>query len=783
MSFVTHVCHWPRQIEARKDHIWICEDVLNSVLRQFAHRQAYRRNVSFFPGPLEARKRASKRRMVNVAPAADSSALDPSLLAGLGKHGQGGNWHWQRPSQTSDKSLESQSQSYVFAASQKAEQSVGASLLPSCLTGLPPPPPPPPPQQEPLYEPASLESSSQPTLYTKERNVFVERLKLCKDVPSLRRLSTDTGIEIRDYSRLGFRQLLLSEQPIPALLGFLEDPYLNRPKARNLKLFLEWHWNKCMNDGERTGFLDQVVPWIESEINVGKLSLGNIQHLVQFVSYVGTTSEDEDIKCRLAKAILGGLNRSHVFTFSEIKANTIAELLGALTTGIFTWQSQMLGHEIVHSLHELQKGALILRLSESILESFQSMAFLEQGGHTTSTNVVNIRTFFRVSQMLPSEMKRLVIARISRTLIDLQADARSCHSTWSEVLNLWWSSLAQYELFRLVSPSGLDSGIPRKVSSQSVEVIAQYLRHLNRYEEARFLLRYWWNASRSTLKLFDDLHARNEVLNSFAIMLKLVKFVPLEPGILSKLFDLLKLLQDSDSIIHIISRSRLSGIQVPIGIVLGAIRNHQDVGVHYSQKLFRSDPRILIEECPELAERLIKDHKLHPKLLWVYLRLKRTGVEVAISGNPYKLRKARASIYEMMALEISQRRDLTPRTRFRYVYKCYMQCKKEGLVRRDMSRALTWSGIIASLQIHEWVNTSKLRQILSVVRSVEGDDEADEVDRIVYDWRGDAIRHMRYRMRQHRISGNSHRPTVFDIGKRRPRLRRAIIKVNPRKRD
>lgn len=96
MSLRRHVCCVPLRLNAPKDHIWVSEDVLNSAMRHFAHGRIPRRHVGLAPGPLEARKRATKRRMMNLAQVGGGEGFDPGVLPGLGAP-ERVDWTWQSP--------------------------------------------------------------------------------------------------------------------------------------------------------------------------------------------------------------------------------------------------------------------------------------------------------------------------------------------------------------------------------------------------------------------------------------------------------------------------------------------------------------------------------------------------------------------------------------------------------------------------------------------------------------------------------------------------------------
>ena len=96
MSLRRHVHCLPLRLNAPQDHIWVSEDVLNCAMHRFAHCRVPRRHACLAPGPLEARKRATKRRMMNLAQIAEGGGFDPSVLPGMGAP-ERIEWKWQSP--------------------------------------------------------------------------------------------------------------------------------------------------------------------------------------------------------------------------------------------------------------------------------------------------------------------------------------------------------------------------------------------------------------------------------------------------------------------------------------------------------------------------------------------------------------------------------------------------------------------------------------------------------------------------------------------------------------
>jgi len=86
---------WQRWQTLTSDYIWISDDFLDRALRRFLVPQCSRRHGSSVPGPLEAQRRATKRRMRGLALAgARGGDIDPSLLRRIPEQQK---WQWQGP--------------------------------------------------------------------------------------------------------------------------------------------------------------------------------------------------------------------------------------------------------------------------------------------------------------------------------------------------------------------------------------------------------------------------------------------------------------------------------------------------------------------------------------------------------------------------------------------------------------------------------------------------------------------------------------------------------------
>ena len=132
MSLRGHVRHLSSRIQNPTEHIWISEDALDHAIRRFFHIKVPRRYVGLAPGPLEARKRATKRRMMDLAPVGNGIAADLGLLPRWGGM-QDGNLRWQEPTPAVLRKIEDSESFSRFNGLRNAE---GDQNRYPCPTGL-----------------------------------------------------------------------------------------------------------------------------------------------------------------------------------------------------------------------------------------------------------------------------------------------------------------------------------------------------------------------------------------------------------------------------------------------------------------------------------------------------------------------------------------------------------------------------------------------------------------------------------------------------------------------
>lgn len=79
------------------EHVWISDEILSAAWHRFQLSQCQRRNGSSVPGPLEALRRSSKRRMVGLATPSTLGNLDFGAILGAWPDRDRTPGQWQPP--------------------------------------------------------------------------------------------------------------------------------------------------------------------------------------------------------------------------------------------------------------------------------------------------------------------------------------------------------------------------------------------------------------------------------------------------------------------------------------------------------------------------------------------------------------------------------------------------------------------------------------------------------------------------------------------------------------
>lgn len=524
----------------------------------------------------------------------------------------------------------------------------------------------------------------------------------------------------------------------------------------NLNFLLDWQLRK--GEGEkrlrnRINLVDTVLlqQWMRRQLYLGLKTEEDISVFLRFVSRVSDGTSDESLRCNFIASIFEGLQSSSVFGLQDLGTETQCKLLGSLTRGPVTRQSLDLGFSLVEAMRQSQPEGTDQKISAFIGGVFHAHASLWEREKRETRFQEVIPRVLEMIRGLPQELACSVILITTKTLMNDHVRLPAIKAATMQLPDKWWSALAKTDILgirREIPLRGLKAEIELFLSSQKPEVVVSYLQQLDDRNKAHFILRYWVGPQtgagrRRARYLFDGLCFAKKEDPPWVSMFQAARECaegssePSHPNV-KHAFKVLQLLRKSESIVEIIKRARKFHAIVDESDVVYTIREHLRTRPHLAERLIHFYPRLRLESCPELAERMVLDPTSHHETALYYMRNRRTRFHV----NRRRFVRLRIRLLERMALAYSTALHISPRMAFRKVYTCYVQHMKERLRPPSvaMARALTRAGIIRPLQAGQWVSTAQVRWILSVVRSTESTYVADRVDEAVYKWRGANVR-------------------------------------------
>ncbi|KAL6714546.1 hypothetical protein ACLMJK_007971 [Lecanora helva] len=744
-----------RCLKTSRDHIWISEDALDNAIQRFSHTRVSRRHVGLAPGPLEARKRANKRRMMNLAQAESGSELNPAVLHGLKRPPQTG-WHWQSPSPTHPRT------------------SKGTPILPTWLTeplpDLPIDSNPTVPQEEP--QPASEEDKrvlSDVVIQAEVKPLqadasFLEGLERCNDLAGLRAWSASFGVELRSYARLAFRQICKGTQDFEVLFEAIGDRALSTPG--NLQFLFEKRTSHplSLDDSLKLG------GWLEQSLFLGQMSEAQISLITDFVLRVSTVTEDEQIKCNLIGGVLRGLKSSTVFNLKKLKYTKVDVLLKATTLGPFTTLSEKLGVQIVEALEPPTKRRLVRSISLLVQRSIcaEASGNLQNHGNAVPRSCL-------ILQDLHQGTSSTAIIETSKALLDQVTCSSKPNSPLLKVLDRWWRWIMSFDAFKTVNEGSERRKLEPLLIESSMVIEASYLRHIDDLETARFVLRRKIlihldpeDQSRAVAQ-FELIQQQEPHASPYVGMLRAAHEVcTISERTMLRIFRLLMSLRKSRGIANMIVDLRKVNILISESIVLKILRSGLRWRYNRLDRIFAVFRELPLERCPVLAERMIRDTNYRPSEALKRYVQRHPGASLPGCRERLTTIQARSKLLQRMAIAYSTTTHLIPSRAFYYVYKCYIYHVRERLCysgKRNLTIALVRSAIVRPLECGKRVSTQRIRWLLQLIRKHEGDGVAEQVDRIIYEWRGKVIEKRRadyYRKRAR--YGAKEEPMSFRFG-------------------
>ena len=554
----------------------------------------------------------------------------------------------------------------------------------------------------------------------------MERFKQCKSLPALKKFATEEGIDLKSYSRLAFHQLLVSNQPLTVLLGFLSDPSLNDKKVQNLKFFLDWQLKHSTSRNEAQTLVADLVHWTKYQQSVDRIGGDDLLHIVRFSRRAAKLVRDDTINLKLAEVLLS-VTAGIKGLRDDVKYSILRNLFDNLSLGPSSQQWQQLGLRILRALPE----AVICQMEESIAKfTIRSLSLVGTSPAATIKEALD-QTISPLFVCLPHKTLHAVICMTNERLLQKGSNHDQLVSQDGIFLNHWFGFLKRPDLLSVLSIDDPDSRMLLLLQDRDVPTIASFLRHQTDEQNAIFILQSWCRGQAETVQdLRERLQERPSISAYSQALIVLKESGLLTPELFPRLFGLLQAMDRSDAILQILRDVNVHWVETPVSAVVQCARDHHD---HYSLSIFQSDPRISPEDYPEFAIDLIRNSAISPNFLWLTANDTRRVSPLA-SGHRWK--KARSKFYGKLAISFAQAEQHSSRVMFRFVYRCYELHRMErlGPLNEELVKALVHVCVTLRMQRMERISTVMLRWLLQIVRVTEGEESAMVIDQIVYDW-------------------------------------------------
>ena len=571
-----------------------------------------------------------------------------------------------------------------------------------------------------------------------------EDFKKCSDLVSLYSWAADHEIDLRTHPLMCFSRLCFAEQPLPALLSALEDAALGTPG--NLNFLLDWQLRrgkgvKALRNRIKPDDLILLQQWMRRQLHLGLKTEEDILVFLRFISRVSDATQDESLRCSLIASITEGLQSSSTFQFKDLGRETQRRLLESITRGPTTRESLHLGFSSIEAMRQWQLEHTDEMLSVFIIGILHADATLWEKQRTETRFLEVIPMLLEMIGGLPEKLAFSAILLTTKTLIK---DYSPMPANSASKMHIWWSALAKTNLLEIGLKIPLKTAIELYLSPQKLEKVVPYLQQLDDRNKARFILSYWFRPKGPLLRarallLFDEFCSAKGKERPWVSMFQAVCHCAQnssEPfdGDAKHVFKVLQMLGKSEGIVDIMMQARKFRSIVDNSAVVYTIKEHLEAGSHLAERILHFSSRIQLDLHPELAERMILCPWMYPSTALRYVELRRM---------PFKRSsKLRAKLLERMAVAYSSASHITARMALRYVRQCYALQVKErlGYPSVVMIRALTRAGLIRPLEAGQWVSTTQVRWILSLVHANESAEVANQIDETVYKWRGANVR-------------------------------------------
>ncbi|MCJ1281860.1 hypothetical protein MMC26_001183 [Xylographa opegraphella] len=602
-------------------------------------------------------------------------------------------------------------------------------------------------------------------------------LKASRGLEEIRMAAEHHAIVLANHiqlSKIAFESLLTENQSIFNLLEYLGDHTLNAPTAQNLRALMGWSrlQKHSLEELELLGI------WLEKQVALGYFSERELREALAGVRRQHQSGEAMDssrlFTWKICKRLWAGTQASTVNDLGKLRVETLKSFLEAASQSPLLHEGREMGKRIIlrtdhNNLKKL--GPSIVNLVDRLSKTNSASS------KVTFENRMEMRSFVWFAPVL-EKLPTLDSANIVTTITSALTE-NACHERAGSRTNLevWLSTLSKsrFQLARNdVECEKTWLLIERNLISLDVKTLACYLRLLEDRKISAFILNHWIplrlqhtvttmrasaQGKRRSIRTgvngpsWKDIALRIDSLSYYPgadyqttvyldIVRELRKTHPqMLRSLIPELLELLRCLGRSEAILLIVQYLAKCSGGIESVVVANEVTKHLNLSLPTALEIFKADLRLRVEDCPGLVERMISEPASGYPDVFAHLERDRgllgsVGSKVH-SQRPLHVNPKRVALLHSMALAYAEAPHLNPRQAYRKVRRCldFFRDRPE-LLGPDMSQALTKAGILRYLEAGMWVSTIRHNYIMGYVKHLEGEEVANELDRVVWDWRG-----------------------------------------------
>ncbi|KAI4107375.1 MAG: hypothetical protein L6R37_001736 [Teloschistes peruensis] len=444
MSLKRHACRFAAPPPS--DLVWISDDILNHALHRFTLLRVPRRHGSTIPGPLEARKRTAKRRMMGLVPTATGGLHPhPGFLSGLKREQesqQGFQWRNPETAQPGDSQL---AQDHASALESDICGATKELPLPSWLMdhdgmdgkSIPP---------RKITKPVKAESHRKREAVGVKKQMILSpeaQLEHTNHLDVMRSIIGSVNEHDplrRKYSRIGLEKLLKADLDMDKILVFLADPIMS-PWSSGNHCHLMSHFI-CKSDYQRT---ERLCQWMVHQFSLGLCPQRDIMASLTNLSNLSHQDEWRSVLEKYYRGIIGALQSSSVVHAKDLEPWRCCRLLRVAFHDLYAEPMLTAGLELLECMDQAQIRKPSEKLSQSVerlLCSWDPSRVLELDCEKLGSKLPTLLL------LLPQKSFQETIRLVSLRIIDHSPSEDDF--TW-QTHSMWWSALRSPDVFQRIN--------------------------------------------------------------------------------------------------------------------------------------------------------------------------------------------------------------------------------------------------------------------------------------------------------------------------------------------